>query len=67
MTYDITLERHIEELRAEYNACYEPAEREAIWNALRHASSALAAKEAEGYLSVFLAPADEVPAAPLPF
>ncbi|MGN8119257.1 hypothetical protein [Labrys sp. 22185] len=67
MTHDITLEHHIEELRAEYNACCELAEREAIWNALRQARSALAANEAKGYLSAFLAPADKAPAAALPF
>jgi hypothetical protein len=43
----ITLEQYIEELRAEYRACLDPAEREAIWNELCEARAALVAAEAD--------------------
>ncbi|MGO4339343.1 hypothetical protein AB4037_30970 [Labrys sp. KB_33_2] len=67
MTYEFTLERHIEELNAEYKAYLDPIEREAIWNALQKAGEALAAEEAESFWVSFLAPAEPVPAASLPF
>ncbi|MGJ4859589.1 hypothetical protein ACN6KF_005621 [Labrys sp. La1] len=67
MTYEITLEQHIEELRAEYKTCLDPIEREAIGNALQEAHKALAAAEAEGFWAAFLAPAEPVPAVAIPF
>lgn len=67
MTYEFSLEQHIEELRAEYKTCLDPIEREAIWNALKEARKALAAEEAEGFWAAFLKPAEPIPAAGLPF
>ncbi|WP_448954874.1 hypothetical protein [Labrys neptuniae] len=67
MIYEFSLEQHIEELRAEYKTCLDPIEREAIWNALREARKALGAAEAEGFWATFLAPAEPVPAAAIPF
>ncbi|OCC05392.1 hypothetical protein BA190_08140 [Labrys sp. WJW] len=67
MTYEISLERHIEELHAEAKACLDPIECEAIWNAIKEAHEALAAEEAESFWADFLAPAEPVPAVSLPF
>lgn len=67
MTYEFSLEQHIEELRAEYKTNGDPIEREAIGNALQEAREALAAAEADGFWTTFLAPAEPVPAASLPF
>jgi hypothetical protein len=42
----ITLEQQIEELRAEYRACLDAIERDAIWNELCEARAALSVAEA---------------------
>ncbi|MDT3382411.1 hypothetical protein RNI52_34105 [Labrys neptuniae] len=67
MTYEFSLEQHIEELRAEYKTCLDPIEREAIGNALQEARKALAAEEADSFWATFLAPTEPVPAAAIPF
>lgn len=67
MTYEFSLEQHIEELRAEYKTCLDPIEREAIGNALQEARKALAGEKAGSFWASFLAPAEPVPAVAIPF